>query len=106
MISTQSKSTGLAVIEITNSLKELESDLVMTFADRFETLATAIASSYMNIGLIHLQGGEVSGNIDDVRNAITQLADYHFPNKAFKNRLIKMGIEKKTYLCMDALLSI
>ena len=93
----QSKSTGLAVIEITNSLKELESDLVMTFADRFETLATAIASSYMNIGLIHLQGGEVSGNIDDkVRNAITQLADYHFPaTKLSKNRLIKMGIEKK-----------
>jgi len=93
----QSKSTGLAVIEITNSLKELDSDLVITFADRFETLATAIAASYMNICLIHLQGGEVSGNIDDkVRNAITQLADYHFPaTKVSRNRLIKMGVNKK-----------
>jgi UDP-hydrolysing UDP-N-acetyl-D-glucosamine 2-epimerase len=53
-------------------------DAVVTVADRFETLATAIAASYQNIPLIHIQGGEVSGNIDDkVRNAITQLADLH-----------------------------
>jgi UDP-hydrolysing UDP-N-acetyl-D-glucosamine 2-epimerase len=53
-------------------------DAVITVADRFETLATAIAASYQNIPLVHIQGGEVSGNIDDkVRNAITQLADLH-----------------------------
>lgn len=90
----QSKTTGLAVIEITNALRELKSDCVITFADRFETLATAISASYMNIYLIHIQGGEVSGNIDDkVRNAITMLADYHFPSTSLsKKRLIKMGI--------------
>ena len=54
-------------------------DVVVTIADRHETLATAIAASYMNIPLVHIQGGEVTGSIDDkVRNAITQLADYHF----------------------------
>lgn len=96
-LQSQSKSTGLAVIEITNSLTELKSDAVITFADRFETLATAISASYMNIFLIHIQGGEVSGNIDDkVRNAISKLADYHFPATIkSKNRLISMGINKK-----------
>jgi len=93
----QSKTTGLAVIEISNALEELKSDCVITFADRFETLATAISASYMNIYLIHIQGGEISGNIDDkVRNAITMLANFHFPatNKS-KKRLIKMGINPK-----------
>jgi UDP-hydrolysing UDP-N-acetyl-D-glucosamine 2-epimerase len=53
-------------------------DAVITVADRYETLATAIAASYQNIPLVHIQGGEVSGNIDDkVRNATTQLADLH-----------------------------
>lgn len=60
-------------------------DIVVTIADRHETLATAIAASYMNIPLVHIQGGEQTGSIDDkVRNAVTQLADYHFvsTNKA------------------------
>jgi len=52
----------------------------LTVADRYETMATAIAAAYVNVPLTHLQGGEISGTIDDkVRNAITQLADYHFP---------------------------
>ena len=95
-LQSQSKSTGLAIIEISNSLSELKSDAVITFADRFETIATAIASSYMNIYLIHIQGGEISGNIDDkVRNAISNLDDYHFPaTEKSKNRLIRMGINK------------
>ncbi len=92
----QSKSTGLAVIEISNALNELNSDAVITFADRFETIATAIASSYMNIFLVHIQGGEISGNIDDkVRNSISNLADFHFPStKKSQKRLINMGIDK------------
>ena len=60
---------------------------VVTIADRYETLGTAIAASYQNIPLIHLQGGEVTGTIDDkVRNAVTQLADYHMVSN-FEARL-------------------
>jgi len=56
----------------------LEPDAVVTIADRHETLATAVAASYQNIPLVHVQGGEVTGSIDDrVRGAITQLADLH-----------------------------
>ena len=58
----------------------LEPDVVVTVADRFETIATAIAAAYMNIPVAHTQGGEVSGSIDEsVRHAVTKLAHLHFP---------------------------
>tara|TARA_Y100000310_G_scaffold145356_1_gene144688 strand:- start:462 stop:1463 length:1002 start_codon:yes stop_codon:yes gene_type:complete len=58
--------------------KVREYDAVVTIADRYETLATAIAASYNNVPLCHIQGGEVSGNLDNkVRHAITQMADLH-----------------------------
>ena len=74
----------------------MSTDLVITVADRYETMATAIAASYMNIPLAHLQGGEISGNIDDkVRNAITQLSDYHFVcTEKSAERVITMGADK------------
>jgi UDP-hydrolysing UDP-N-acetyl-D-glucosamine 2-epimerase len=74
------KTVGLGLIEVATLLDNEKPDMVLTVADRYETLATAISAAYVNIPLVHLQGGEVSGTIDDkVRNAITQLADYHFP---------------------------
>jgi len=56
-------------------------------------MATAISASYMNIPLAHIQGGEVTGNIDEkVRHAITKLADYHFvASESAKQRVIKLG---------------
>ncbi len=74
-----SKSVGLGILGIAAILDYLKPDAVVTIADRFETMATAIVASYNNIPLIHIQGGEITGTIDDkVRNAITQLSDYHF----------------------------
>lgn len=96
-LSTQAKSTGLGIIELATAFENLNPDLVITVADRFETMATAIAASYMNIPLAHLQGGEVSGNIDDrVRHAITQLSDYHFVcSENSLKKVISMGINKE-----------
>jgi len=75
-----SKTVGLGLIEIATLIDNINVDAVLTVADRFETLATAIASSYRNVPLIHLQGGEQTGTIDNkVRNAVSQLADIHFP---------------------------
>jgi UDP-hydrolysing UDP-N-acetyl-D-glucosamine 2-epimerase len=90
---TQAKSTGLGMIELATALEDLKPDIVVTVADRFETMATAISATYLNIPLAHIQGGEISGNIDEkVRHAITKLADIHFPSTEIsKNRLIKMG---------------
>ena len=48
-------------------------------ADRYEVLPVAIAASYQNIPVAHIQGGEITGNIDEkVRHAITKLADLHY----------------------------
>lgn len=87
------KTTGLGVMELANVFYKLQPDAVVTIADRFETIATSIAASYQNIPLIHLQGGEVTGNIDEkVRHANTKLADIHFvASEDAKQRVIKMG---------------
>jgi len=77
-LSNSALSTGLLTMQLAGTLERLKPDVVVTIADRHETLATAIAASYQHIPLCHIQGGEVTGSIDDkVRNAVTQLADIH-----------------------------
>ncbi len=90
---TMAKTTGLAIIELSSIFERLKPDIVLTVADRFETMATAIAASYMNIPLAHTQGGEITGSIDEsVRHAITKLAHLHFPATAQAGRnVIAMG---------------
>lgn len=91
------KTAGLGIIELSSVFENLNPNIVVTVADRFETISTAISASYMNIPLAHLQGGEVTGNIDEkVRHAITKLADYHFvsTNDAFQ-RVLKLGEHKE-----------
>jgi UDP-hydrolysing UDP-N-acetyl-D-glucosamine 2-epimerase len=87
------KTTGLGVLELASVFDQLKPDVVVTIADRYETLATAVAASYMNITLAHVQGGEVSGSIDEkVRHAVTKLADLHFVStERAKQRVIAMG---------------
>lgn len=91
------KTTGIGILELSTVFDNLKPDIVVTVADRFETMATAIAASYMNIPLAHIQGGEVTGNIDEkVRHAITKLADYHFvASESAKERVIKLGEDPK-----------
>ena len=90
---TMAKSTGLAILELATQFENLKPDIVLTVADRFETMATAIAASYMNIALAHTQGGEVTGSIDEsVRHAITKLAHIHFPaTERAAQYLLRMG---------------
>lgn len=91
------KTTGLGVMELANVFFKLQPDAVITIADRFETIATSIAASYQNIPLIHIQGGEVTGNIDEkVRHANTKLADLHLvASEEAKERVLKMGENPK-----------
>ncbi len=90
---TMAKSTGLSIIELASVFENMKPDVVLTVADRFETLATAVAASYMNIPLAHTQGGEVTGSIDEsVRHAITKLAHIHFPATELAARnVVRMG---------------
>jgi UDP-hydrolysing UDP-N-acetyl-D-glucosamine 2-epimerase len=87
------KTTGLGVMELSNTFYNLKPDAVVAIADRFETIAVSIAASYQNIPLVHIQGGEVTGNIDEkVRHANTKLADIHLvASEEAKTRVLKMG---------------
>ena len=93
------KTTGLGVMELANVFYNLKPDAVITIADRFETIATSIAASYQNIPLVHMQGGEVTGNIDEkVRHANTKLADVHLvASEDAKKRAIRLG-EDENYV--------
>jgi len=95
---TSAKSTGLGLIELTTVFGNLGPDVVVTIADRYETLATAIAASYMNIPLAHVQGGEVTGSIDEkVRHAVTKLSDLHFvATERAAERVVRMGEDPAT----------
>jgi UDP-hydrolysing UDP-N-acetyl-D-glucosamine 2-epimerase len=94
---TMAKSTGLALIELCSAFNDLKPNIVITVGDRYETMATAIAASYMNIRLAHIQGGEITGSIDEsVRHAITKLSHIHFvATKKSKENVIKLGENKK-----------
>jgi bifunctional UDP-N-acetylglucosamine 2-epimerase / N-acetylmannosamine kinase len=71
-------------------------DCVLVIADRTETLGVSMAATLTQIPLIHLQGGEVSGSIDDkVRDINSKAADLHLTtNQATRERLVSM-LEKE-----------
>jgi UDP-hydrolysing UDP-N-acetyl-D-glucosamine 2-epimerase len=94
-LAAMAKTTGLGLLELATVFDNLKPDVVVTIADRYETLATAVAASYMNIPLAHVQGGEITGSIDEkVRHAVTKLSDLHFVcTKAAAERVIRMGEE-------------
>jgi len=90
---TMAKSTGLGLIELPTIYGMLKPDVVVSVGDRFETMATAVAASYMNIPLAHTMGGEISGTIDEsIRHAVTKLSHLHFPaNTQAAERIVRMG---------------
>jgi UDP-hydrolysing UDP-N-acetyl-D-glucosamine 2-epimerase len=95
---TMAKSTGLGILELASQFENIKPDVVLTVADRFETISTAIAGSYMNIPVAHTQGGEVTGSIDEsVRHAVTKLSHIHFPSsqRAY-DFIIRMGEDPQT----------
>jgi UDP-hydrolysing UDP-N-acetyl-D-glucosamine 2-epimerase len=95
---TMAKSTGLGLLELPTAFDRLRPDVVITVGDRFETIATALAASYMNIPLAHTMGGEVSGNIDEsIRHAVTKFANVHFPaSEDAAERIVRMGEDPET----------
>lgn len=97
---TMAKSVGFGVTEYANAFHRLRPDMVVLIGDRYEAFAAAIAAAYMNICLMHVQGGEVSGSIDEsARHAITKLAHYHYPStQRAADYLVRMGERPETVL--------
>lgn len=91
------KTTGIGLLELATVFDNLKPDVVVTIADRYETLATAVAAAYMNIPVAHIQGGEVTGSIDEkVRHAVTKLSDLHLVStRCAAERVERMGEEKE-----------
>ena len=74
------KSVGGAVSEFSTVFNHIKPDVVFLVGDRYETMGAAIAAHTNRIPIAHLEGGEVSGSLDDgFRRAITELSTYHFP---------------------------
>lgn len=94
---TMAKTAGLTALEFANSLHKLNSDIVLIRGDRFEQLAIAMVAAYLNKTIAHIEGGDVTGTIDEsVRHAITKLSHIHFvTNEDARARVIKMGENPK-----------
>ncbi|XP_068278923.1 bifunctional UDP-N-acetylglucosamine 2-epimerase/N-acetylmannosamine kinase isoform X1 [Nyctibius grandis] len=72
------ESVGLALVKLPDVLNRLKPDIMIVHGDRFDALALATSAALMNIRILHIEGGEVSGTIDDsIRHAITKLSHYH-----------------------------
>ena len=85
------------IIGFSNYTEKIKPDLIVVHGDRVETLACAIVGSLNNIRTAHIEGGEVSGTVDEIlRHAISKLSHIHFvTNGKAKKRLIQMGELKK-----------
>jgi UDP-hydrolysing UDP-N-acetyl-D-glucosamine 2-epimerase len=87
------KTAALGMYEFAGIAKESDPDLVLIRGDRYEVLGLGFAAACLNIPIVHVEGGDVSGNIDDkVRHAVTKLSELHFvTNEASRDRVIQMG---------------
>jgi len=95
---TMTKTAGIGLVEMATVLDQLRPDVTVVIADRFEIISTAVASSYMNIPLAHVQGGEVTGSIDEkVRHSVTKLANLHLVStQKAAERVVRMGEDAAT----------
>ena len=87
---------------ITSEIEKFQPDLVLTGFDIGANLAATIAAAHMNIPVAHIQGGEVTGTIDEsIRHAMSKFAHIHFPaTEDARNRLIRLGENPEYIFCV------
>lgn len=81
------------IIGLSNYCDEISPDMIVVHGDRLEALAGAIVGAFNNIKVMHIEGGEVSGTIDEsIRHAITKMSHFHLvANEEAKRRIIQLG---------------
>ncbi|KKQ57698.1 MAG: UDP-N-acetylglucosamine 2-epimerase [Parcubacteria group bacterium GW2011_GWA2_38_13] len=91
------KAMGRALVGMADVLKKLKPDIIFAGFDLGANFAAAIAGMHMNIHVSHIQGGEVSGTVDEViRHAITKFSHIHFAaTEKSKKRIIRLGEDPK-----------
>lgn len=79
-------------------VKKVQPDMIVVHGDRVETLAGAIVGSLNNILVAHIEGGEISGTVDElIRHSVSKLSHIHFvSNSEAKKRLLQMGEMKSS----------
>lgn len=84
---------GNIIINLTSYVNKIHPDLIVVHGDRIEALAGAIVGALNNIFVAHIEGGELSGTIDDsIRHAVSKLSTIHLVcNEDAKMRLIQLG---------------
>ena len=84
------------VIGFSEYVKKISPDMIIVHGDRIEALAGAIVGSFNNILVSHIEGGEISGTVDElIRHAVSKLSHIHFTaNDEAKERLIQLGEAK------------
>ena len=87
------KSLGIVFTRLYSILKKAKPDLILSGFDIAANFAISVSGAHMNIPVAHIQGGEVSGTIDEsIRHATTKFSNFHFTaNHETKKRLIKLG---------------
>ena len=107
------RSLSRSIKHLSYEVENTNPDIILSGFDIAANLAITIAGAHMNIPVAHIQGGEVSGTIDEsIRHAMTKFSHYHFAaNKDACNRLIKMGEDPKKVFnvgcpSIDALLDV
>ncbi len=83
-----------------NYVHLIKPDLIVVHGDRIEALAGATVGALNNILVAHIEGGELSGTVDElIRHAVSKLSHTHFvANEEAKKRLQQMGEKKTVYL--------
>jgi UDP-N-acetylglucosamine 2-epimerase (non-hydrolysing)/GDP/UDP-N,N'-diacetylbacillosamine 2-epimerase (hydrolysing) len=94
--SDRARAVGVCLSKMADTLDELRPDILVVIGDRGEVLATTIAAHNLNVPVAHIQGGDISGTLDEpVRHAITKLSHLHFPSTARSaDRIRKLGEEE------------
>ncbi len=95
---TMSKSIGLGIVQFSTEFDRINPDFILLIGDRYEALSASISAAYMNLPIAHIQGGEVSGSIDEsCRHAITKFSHLHFPStKRAADYIVKMGEDNES----------
>lgn len=87
------RSMARVLMGVVDELEKAKPDVVLSGFDIGGNFAVTIAAAHMNIPVAHIQGGEVTGSIDEsIRHAMSKFSHFHFPaTEDARNRLIRLG---------------
>jgi len=91
----QDKILSKTINLFSNYIKKIKPDMIFVHGDRVESLAASISGSLNNFLVAHIEGGEISGTIDEhMRHAISKMSHLHFVSNIYAKKILKLLGEK------------